>query len=187
MPKFVCLLAISLLSVSALADEAPAGALNFRVSPISAIIGSYTAVLEWSIGANWTLGPTYSYYDIKRDPGANDLALRGYEAALKLTWFKNGAFTDGLYISPSAGYDDYKLSDTDWTGSAREQTVRGATLGALIGYGWFWSHFNIMLGVGAKGRFGDSQTILTNADGTQKSVSSTITEPDGEFSLGWRF
>lgn len=59
-------------------------------------------------------------------------------------------------------------------------------LAVLVGYGWFWDSFNMMLGGGAAVPFGESKVEVTDPNGvkTEKDVRSGLAI---EFSLGWTF
>ncbi len=164
---------------------------NFRFSPIGLILGSINIDFDIAIAPDWTVGPTINYwrYSSASDKAtfSEDYKTTAYGFGARANWFKNGNFTDGLYVGPSLAYANVKVSTTDtvgttWTGSASVMLAS-----CLVGYGWYWDSFNMMLGGGASLGLGDTKVKIESSSGSSTEVSTSIAGLALEYSLGWTF
>src|SRR5579871_4675339 len=78
---------------------------NFRFSPIGLLAGEASVNFDIRIDPNWTLGPeiTYWHYKVSADSSifSEDYEITATGIGARANWFKNGAYTDGLYVGPS--------------------------------------------------------------------------------------
>lgn len=164
---------------------------NFRFQPVHLLIGAFALNFDYAIDPDWTIGPALTYWRFSLS--SDDTFYREkyeityFSIGARATWFKNGVYTDGLYVGPNAGYVSAKLKtknllDEDVTGS-----VSVPMIGCLVGYGWFWDSFNMMLGGGARIGLGNTKVEIKSASGTETDVSAPIAGFDFEYSLGWTF
>jgi len=159
---------------------------NARFSPLGLIIGSFNLTLDIAVGEDWTVGPQLSYTDFSVGNEDARFENEGYSAGVRANWFKNGVYTDGLYLGPSITYSKVEATYTDTDGRALTGSAKGPAVSLLAGYGWFWDSFNIMLGLGATANLGDKFVKIRDRFGDEKT-SKASTALAGEFSLGWTF
>jgi hypothetical protein len=194
MKRALILLTILLSTSSALAEgeTSSSGAkYNFRFSPLGLIVGLASVSVDIAIHPEWTVGPEFSYAKFNvstsgiNNTSTSTLDVNVASAGLRANWFKNGVYTDGLYVGPFARYATTNINATGAT------TVTGKTsgvaVGSLIGYGWFWNSFNMMLGAGAALAAGDSNMVVTDSNGNQTTVPNRGAGLAAEYSLGWTF
>ncbi len=172
---------------------APAAAdgVNVRVGALGLFIGILGVDVDFELDSNWTVGPTLSFgsFTIKEESSTflEDYKVSFFQAGLRANWFKNGVFTDGLYIGPSATYTNVELKTRD-SGGEVSADASALYISGLVGYGWFWENFNMMLGGGLSLSLGDSDITVRESNGTTTSVRSN---PTGglalEYTLGWVF
>jgi opacity protein-like surface antigen len=164
--------------------------MDFRFSPIGLIVGSLNAGLDFQVTPNWTLGPEGSFWNrhvsAESSSYSHDWDVKAFGIGLRGNWFKNGNFTDGLYVGPSLTYASVKVTNSDVSGDI-SGSASGLFVSGLVGYGWFWDSFNIMLGGGATMGLGDTKIEVTDSSGTKSDVSTSIAGLALEFSLGWTF
>jgi hypothetical protein len=185
------LLVLSLLLLSGFSAAADgADKYNFRFSPVGLIVGSINVNMDFKISDEWTIGPQLEYWhftlgsdDVLLTSDYNITAIGG---GIRANWFPNGVYTSGLYVGPSVSYTSVKLTTSDKYGSVTG-SVGAPLVSCLVGYAWFWSSFNIMLGGGLSTSIGETQVKVTDSSGTTVSVSDNLTGLDIEFSLGWTF
>jgi hypothetical protein len=151
------------------------------------IIGSVNAGLDFVVHPNWTVGPEGSYWHTHVGSSwGSDWDVKAYGIGARGNWFKNGVFTNGLYVGPSLSYASVKVTNSDSFGSY-SGTASGLFASGLVGYAWFWDSFNMMLGGGATVGLGDTKVSVTDSSGAKTEVNSSISGLDLEFSLGWTF
>jgi hypothetical protein len=163
---------------------------NFRISPIGLLVGAVGFDFDIQVAPDWTIGPhaTYWHYRLESNTSyfTDKYDVRAFGFGVRANWFKNGAYTDGLYIGPSLFFASTKVTNNDafgeWSG-----TSSGLFATGLVGYGWFWENFNIMLGGGATFGLGDTKVTVMDSSGQSTEVSSDIAGLALEFSLGWTF
>ena len=161
---------------------------NFRFSPLSLLIGVANVSLDVTIAPDWTLGPSLSYAKFKIDANGNngtsyDVNLAS--AGVRANWFRNGVYTDGLYVAPFVTYLKTSIEasgTTTVTGDAA-----GVAFGGIVGYGWFWNSFNMMLGAGAAAATGESNMVVTDNNGNRTDVPNRGVGLTGEYTIGWTF
>lgn len=161
---------------------------NFRFSPLGLVLGIGNASLDVAINSDWTVGPELSYAKFKLDAsggGGTTYDVNLASAGVRANWFKNGVYTDGLYVGPFLRYAKTSVGSTGATVVTGE--TAGVAVGSLVGYGWFWNSFNMMLGGGAALAMGESNMVITEANGKRTEIPNRGAGFAGEFSLGWTF
>lgn len=188
MLKRLMLVAVTLTSLSAFADSGDQ--MNFRFSPIGLIVGAVNVSLDFAVAPEWTIGPTGSYWhrSLSSDSAyfSEDYKVTSYGVGARANWFMNGVYTDGLYVGPSIIYASTNLTTNDGTGEVTG-SASGLFAQGLVGYGWFWDSFNILLGGGATVGLGDTKITVVESNGRRSEVSTAISGLALEFSLGWTF
>jgi hypothetical protein len=162
---------------------------DFRFMPVGLIIGAVSTELDIKIADDWTLGPQLSYWhhNFSADSGfTSSFDVTAWGAGVRANWFKNGAFNSGLYVGPSLGYANIKVTTSD-SGGSRSAELSTAVAEAIVGYAWFWNSFNILLGGGVTTTLGSNDITVTKSDGSTYKVNTRIAGPALEFSLGWTF
>ncbi len=162
---------------------------NFRFSPLGLIIGEVDANLDFKVNSNWTLGPELGYWHTKLSSSGlftSNFDVTALAFGARANWFANGVYKDGLYVGPNLSYASVTLTTSDATGTITG-TDGGLYAGGLVGYGWFWDNFNIMLGGGAIVGLGNTTVSVTDSSGNPTDVSAPVAGLDLEFSLGWTF
>ena len=163
---------------------------DFRINPLVVLLGGLTFTMDFKIHPQWTLGPELGFvrYKFSSDKGSrDDTTLRSCSVGARATWFRNGVFTDGLYVGPFATYANagLKLSDSNEVARNRANSVFA---GAVVGYGWFWESFNVLLGGGLTLPIGKSKVDVENSTGNR---ADAYVNGEGiailEFSLGWSY
>ncbi len=188
MRKFILILASFLICSTAVAENSDE--YNFRFSPVGLIVGAIGIDFDIKVSDDWTVGPDVAYWHFVYGSGGtykNNYDLLAYAFGVRANWFNNGAYTDGLYIGPSLKYVNARISVTDDAGNNLSGTLSGALAECLVGYGWFWSSFNMMLGGGLSSLIGSTNITLTNPSGTVNTVNPPLAGLSLEFSLGWTF
>ncbi len=160
--------------------------MNFRFSPIGLLVGAVNVNLDISMGKSWTLGPQLSYWGFSANTTVgtttSSTSVSSYGLGLRGNWHANGNFNDGLYFGPSVSYSSAKASASGSSGN-----YNGRIASALVGYGWFWNSFNILLGGVLNIPLGGSKITLTDNAGSTSEVSVQASSLALEFSLGWTF
>jgi hypothetical protein len=162
---------------------------DFRFSPIGLVVGAIDVNLDIAIDPNWTLGPQigFLHHKFRSDPSfTTDYDVKAFMLGARANWFRNGNYTDGLYVGPSLSFAGVKVETSDSNGP-ESASVSALLASCLVGYGWFWDSFNIMLGGGLTLGLGQSNVDITHSDGTKTSIATNIGGFDVEFSLGWTF
>ncbi|MBX3020048.1 MAG: DUF3575 domain-containing protein [Bdellovibrionales bacterium] len=181
---------VSILLFSSLAHADSASQFNFRFNPIGLIAGSIGVALDVTVAPEWTIGPDLTYWNIKwgsEGLGSYEYSIKAMGIGARANWFKNGVFTDGLYIGPSLNYADVEVSIKDSLGTSTGK-ASGLFLGCLVGYGWFWDSFNMMLGGGLTAGLGGTDIKVRDSNnGSEETVRNRVAGLSAEFSLGWTF
>ena len=162
---------------------------NFRVNPIGLVAGGIDANFDFRITENMTLGPQGIYLHATLSPSGifnSDYDITAYGFGARANWFFNGVFKDGFYFGPSVEYLTVTLKTTDVFGAATG-TASGVMASGLIGYGWFWENFNIMLGGGYASVFGTSGITIKDSVGNQETITANLSGLTYELSAGWAF
>ncbi len=191
MKRALILLTVLMSTSAAFAQSAISGTgskYNFRFSPIGLVVGLAGVTLDVAVCSDWTVGPELSYAKFKVNAsGTNqtsfDVSLAS--AGVRANWFKNGVYTDGLYVGPFVRYAKTSIDASGSTTVTGE--VAGVAVGSLVGYGWFWNSFNMMLGGGAAVASGSSNMVVTESNGNRTEIPNRGVGLAGEFSLGWTF
>lgn len=164
--------------------------MNAHFGPVSLLVGSIMGGLDFQVNENWTVGPQVNYWKFNLSSTSSsftsDFEIRQFSVGARGAWFKNGVFTDGLYVSPQLDYKSIKLTTRDSSGEV-SGSLNGVFATALIGYGWFWDSFNIMLGIGGTFGLGDQGVEVKASNGNTTRVSTSVSGLDGEFQFGWTF
>ncbi len=190
--KSVLILIMVLLSTSSVFAQAvtstESSKYNFRFSPLALILGIASATLDVVIYPDWTVGPELFYAKFKVNVSGGtgttyDVNLAS--AGVRANWFKNGVYTDGLYVGPFVRYAKTSIDASGTTTITGE--AAGVAIGSLVGYGWFWNSFNMMLGGGAAVAIGDSNIVVTESNGKRTEIPNRGAGFAGEFTVGWAF
>lgn len=161
---------------------------NFRFSPLGLLIGDVSIDYDIKVDPNWTIGPELSYLSMSLDEGSSftsNFNITGYSFGARANWFNNGTFTDGLYVGPSIAYASVAVKTSDVNGNITAN-ASGVVTSCLVGYGWFWQSFNMMLGGGLSLSSVDKITV-TDSSGNTTSASTGETGLAAEWSMGWTF
>lgn len=163
--------------------------LNFRFSPLGLLSGSINGGVDFPITSEWTVGPEAAYvnYSITRTGDlTKDISITGYSVGARGNWYKNGVHTDGLYLSPSLNYVSLNLSTADINGAVTAQG-NGLFLKGLVGYGWFWDSFNMLLGGGLVAGLGSSKVKVKSSSGSTTTEIDISRSLALEWMMGWTF
>lgn len=162
--------------------------MNLRFNPIGLAIGVFNFNFDYAIHPEWTVGPEVAYMNRtvgKESALIEDITIKGFQIGVRANWHRNGVFNDGLYVGPSLHYASVTASTSDAAGKV-EGTANAILASGLVGYGWFWDSFNILLGGGITVPLGNAQVEVKDSAGT--TVKSNISSGAAlEFSLGWAF
>lgn len=190
--KRVLILFAVLLSTSSLFAQAGSSAkgsqYNFRFSPLALALGIASVTLDVSINPEWTVGPELSYAKFKINASGNNSTsydVNLASAGVRANWFKNGVYSDGLYVGPFVRYAKTSIDASGSTTITGE--AAGVAIGSLVGYGWFWNSFNMMLGGGAAVAMGNSNIVVTESNGNRTEIPNRGAGFAGEFTVGWTF
>jgi outer membrane autotransporter protein len=142
------------------------------------------------MNSNWTLGPSLSYWNFKTRDDDNvfdeKISIKAYAFGARANWFKNGVYKDGLYLGPALTYAHAEAKVTDKTsGDEFKGTASAVVASCLVGYGWFWDSFNIMLGGGLSVPLGDRQVTVKNTTTGETEKDDVYGGFTADFSLGW--
>lgn len=164
---------------------------NFRFEPVHLLIGAVVVNLDYVIQPDWTIGPTAMFWKFNissnRTDYKEDFEMTYYSIGARATWFKNGVFTDGLYVGPSLMYVNAKIKTRNILDEEVTGSLSAPAVSCLIGYGWFWESFNMMLGGGGRIALGNAKVETKTAAGTQTDITIPVAGIDFEYSLGWTF
>lgn len=190
--NFLFVGALSLSFVGPQAFAASGDSVNFRFHPVVLIVGMAAVNVDLAVGSNWTLGPELVYWNFNLKNTNSDtfeeIRIQSAGGGVRANWFKNGTFTDGLYVGPSLKYSSVKVTGTDSAGVEYEGTGSGAALVCVVGYGWFWNSFNMMLGGGASASLGKSKVKVTDSLGNEEEYNMALMSGLAlEYTLGWTF
>jgi hypothetical protein len=160
---------------------------NLRLSPLALLIGGISLNFDVAVGPNWTVGPEISYlnFSVSSTTGTStdNFSIKASGFGGRANWFMNGVFTDGLYVGPAVAFSSAEV--TQGTSSASASLLVAS---ALVGYGWFWDSFNMMLGAGIGLPLGDA-TVKVASGGTQEEVNvrGRLGALAAEWTIGWTF
>lgn len=186
--RFLILAAIALFSIATLSSTSRADdSFDFRFSPLGLLIGGIDVSLDVAVSPQWTLGPELSYTHLAVGGSSSDFSLKGYSAGVRGNWFHNGVFKSGLYLAPAIHIRDIAVAYTATDGTTSTGKLTGPSASFIVGYGWFWDSFNILLGGGLESQIGKSSITVVDNKGTSHTDSAAGTSLIGEFSLGWTF
>lgn len=161
---------------------------NVRSEPLR-LLGNATLniVLDIKVSSNWTVGPELGiekYSVTEAAPRSSKIYVDTSFIGVRANWFKNGVYTDGLYVAPL-----FRSANTKITAPS-DLTVTGATAGTLfgcfVGYGWFWDSFNMMLGLGPVMGSSHQSVKISGQSGTNH-LSDHLALALGEYTFGWTF
>jgi hypothetical protein len=162
---------------------------DLRLNPIGVIGGNVSANFDFKISKHLTLGPQGLYLHVKIPQSGffnSDYDITAFGYGLRANWFFKGAFKDGFYLGPSLEYLTVNLKTSDAFGAATG-TASGLMASCLIGYGWFWDGFNIMLAGGYGTVLGASGITIKDSVGNQEIISENLSGFTYELSFGWAF
>ena len=162
---------------------------NVRLNPLGLLFGTYDLGVDLTLGSAWTLGPMIRFASTTGtfDDVGTEYAVKYLGFGLRGTWFYNGVLTRGLYLAPTLTYVNAGVTVRDRFGQSTEYSASGFMIGGLIGYGWFWDHFNLMVGGGLDVTFGPQTIRVRESGGTSESLRTTLAGLAVETSVGWTF
>lgn len=165
--------------------------MNVRVGALGLLLGAVNVGLDYKITDSWTIGPELMFWRLKIGSGSSqssaDFDVTAYGAGARANWFMNGAYTSGLYVGPSLKYIHFDYKGSDKNGKSTAASTDGPYAEGLVGYGWFWKHFNMMLGGGLSVGLGGTKATVTHSDGSKEDVNSRKGGLAFEYTLGWTF
>ncbi len=162
---------------------------NVRFDPLGVIIGALGVDLDVNIGDGFSVGPELEYLHFKMDSSDqynSKLDVKLTSIGVRLNWFVNGTFNSGFYIGPSLKYVSDALNTSDTNGSASGQGSDFVCAG-IVGYGWFWQTFNLMLGAGGRLALGNDQITIRDAKGRETRESPSLSGVALELTTGFKF
>ncbi len=166
---------------------------NFSFEPIVLLVGLVNVNLDMKLNDSWTFGPTFSYWRVSvasGDPVYTDkLSLSVFALGARGSWYANGVFQDGWYVSPVLQYVNAKVS-TISAGQDLSASVSLVELMGLVGYNWFWDSFNMRLGGGINLATGPSKVHVQSSNSTYSNDVSYNPSSVGlafDFMIGWTF
>ncbi|MBX9767288.1 MAG: DUF3575 domain-containing protein [Bdellovibrionales bacterium] len=148
---------------------------NVRVAPLALLVNYLNVDVDFPVNADWSIGPTVTYRSFSESYAgfSSNISTSVLGLGARATWFENGVFQQGWYVSPIAQY----ISASAKSGSASASVgVFGLT--AVGGYHWFWDNFNLNLGAGFSAVLGGSRIKVTD------STTTTSTEVNMQSSGG---
>jgi hypothetical protein len=164
---------------------------NFRFSPVLVLVGAAAVNLDIAVSNSITIGPQLLYWNLNlKQTGTStqqyDYKIKASSYGVRLNWFKNNIYTDGLYLGLAATRSSVSVEEKTTTTSGSSS---GTSISALAGYGWFWNSFNQMLGAGFSTSAGDTKIEIKDSNGT---ITDSVSSPSSanftlEYSLGWTF
>lgn len=157
---------------------------NLRWQASAAVAGMGSLSAEWRTSDYFTFGPSVGYVNWT----AGDVGMTGYSVGVQGTYAFDKVFRDSWYLSPRIAYSPIRASAKD---GGREYTgdVAGATGSLIGGYQWFWSNFNMNLGVGAVVN-SVARLNLTDSSGNRLEKAAqyyTGVAPLVDFEIGYAF
>lgn len=163
---------------------------NIRFEPLRLVVSNFSInVLDIKVSSNWTVGPELGYLKYSVSSAGNSSSKIYVDTSfigVRTNWFKNGVYTDGLYVAPFARFA--KTDITAPSGSAIVGKASSSVLGCFIGYGWFWNSFNMMLGISPVIGSNWSPVVVTDQTGFNTNhLSDRFADASGEYTLGWTF
>lgn len=165
---------------------------NARLGALGLLIGAFDVKLDYAANNQWTVGPELFSWKFKMSAESGttqaDADLSAFGLGVRANWFKNGTYQDGLYLGPSFNYFSFNATATDSLGASAEGSANGWVAACVVGYGWFWQNFNMMLGGGLSIPFSGGDVSVTDSTGqTTKYKTSKNGSLAVEYSLGWTF
>lgn len=185
--KIKMILAFAMIVMSAAKSHANSSDdMNVTFSPILPLIGTLMVEVEKTISSDWTLGGMAAAGKRTED---SDYIFGGYETttrALGVTsyWYKNGVYTDGLFLNPSLYYSAVTLKTTDRTLSADGSAFVASF---VAGYGWFWDSFNMKLGGGLASAVGGVDVTVRDQNGNSLKSAQYASGLVLVYNIGWTF
>lgn len=163
---------------------------NIRFEPLRWAVNNFSInVLDIKVSSNWTVGPELGYLKYSVSSAGNSSSKIYVDTSfigVRTNWFKNGVYTDGLYVAPFARFVKTDISAP--SGSTIAGKASSSVLGCFIGYGWFWNSFNMMLGISPVIGSSWSPVVVTDQTGFNTNhLSDRFADAAGEYTLGWTF
>lgn len=149
--------------------------ININLSPLGLVLGVTNIGFDYAVARKFTLGGSFTY--ISLDSGAIEASATGLE--IKGQYFFTEAFTNSWYL---LGMYAYTSGEATNNLTLDEANLDVTSLGALGGYMWMWTNFNIQLGLGVQS-LSVEQTTSSNVDTSDFDGSFAYLD----FRLGWAF
>ncbi|MDZ4661761.1 MAG: hypothetical protein SGJ18_09095 [Pseudomonadota bacterium] len=180
---------LSLVFLTLPVSAASSNTKNFRFSPLAVLIGALNLNLDFTVNENWTVGPEALYWRFTSTSSGgllSDIDINAYSFGVRGNWYNNGVFTDGLYVGPSVNYTSATASSNDIQGKISAK-ASGIFLRGIVGYGWFWDSFNMLLGGGLTVSLSDTTVEIRDSSGTYTEANIHRGGAALEWTIGWTF
>ncbi len=157
---------------------------NLRWQVGAAAIGMGSISAEWRTSDYFSFGPQIAYVNWS----AGDVGMTGYSVGLQGTYAFDRAFRDSWYLSPRIAYSPIRAAAKD-KGIEYTGDVAGTTGSLIGGYQWFWTSFNMNLGVGANVNSVARLNLTDSSGNTLEKVARYYTgvTPVVDFEIGYAF
>lgn len=171
------------------AHAAEGDTMNFRFSPLSLLLTTFDAHVDFALSPEWTLGPQviFGSYTLSSSGSFSEYKVSNAGLGLRANWMMNGVFTDGLYVSPGLIFQRIKVTAKDSVGDVTASASVPQASG-IVGYAWFWDSFNIQLGGGLAFPLGSPDIKVKDSTGYEQTVKlNRLAGLALEFTLGWTY
>jgi|GEM_PF-7048074 len=165
--------------------------LNLRVN-VPALPIRLGMALDFKISRTWTLGPEADTgYAGQTNYGGITVQNSLYSLGGRAHWFRQGVYNSGLFISTGARVQSVNLSEGRPDGVRATKNRTGALIDGLVGYGWFWKSFNMMVGAGYLYYLNSPELEysydIANGGSVTASRNNFENGAKVDFSIGWTF
>lgn len=154
--------------------------MNFTMNPTPIILGGIDTGLDFKVADHWQIGPHLLLLNFK----ISSIEFSNHGIGLRTIWTPiNTALTEGPYLLGLIGGSRISASTTDSTG----RYTAGANAAYLSlggGYHWYWTNFNIRLGLAAS-TASIRNIEIYNASNALVSSGGIPMQPTLTFDLGF--
>lgn len=156
--------------------------LNFRFGPLATVFGVADMNLDYRLSPSWTLGPSFSYLNLR----LLDVQLRGMSFGVEANYFISGAFRNSAYIDFGFATTDIEASAKSSTGEIASATANGMNYFVGGGYHWFWGSFNLNLGLNV-GTTSIGTLEIRDSTGAKVETTQPNLSTGVDFRIGFTF
>lgn len=154
---------------------------NLTFEPLFAIVGYIQGEAAYRIGDQFTVGLAFDYWNL--EIGSIGLVASAIGPSVK--WYPSGAMRDSFYLHGQVQTTHSEASAKDSLGTKYSSAVNGTLLKIALGYHWFWSSFNLNLGL-SKSTYSYSSIDIVDSNGN-KLDSYTPNDAFPELQIGFTF